>query len=97
MLCNINMSAIVYPLLMLLVGMLSLAVNVFLAKKSNDKFKREQMDKKADKIYVDDKLKSLDREFCIKLQSYSESTEETRTLLENMSKQVNWIYQKHYK
>ena len=97
MLCIIDFSTAIYPGIMVLIGVGSLALNWYVTKKANEKFKIEQMDKKADKTYVDSQIAILDKEVSLKLSIFSESTEETKTLLEHMSKQIEFIYQKHYK
>ena len=82
---------------MVFIGAGSLALNWYVTKKANEKFKTEEMDKKADKSYVDKEIAVLSKEVTLKLSIFSESTEETRTLIEHMSKQIDFIYQKHYK
>jgi hypothetical protein len=48
MVCTI-FAKVGYPALMLLIGAISLAVNIYIVRKSNEKLKKEQMDKKLDK------------------------------------------------
>jgi len=97
MLCIIDFSTAIYPSIMVFIGAGSLALNWYVTKKANEKFKTEEMDKKADKSYVDKEIAVLSKEVTLKLSIFSESTEETRTLIEHMSKQIEFIYQKHYK
>lgn len=67
MLNVINFSEAVYPLIMLFLAALTFVLNISLAKKSNERFKRDEMDKKVDtdefKDYKKDHEKVHEKEF----------------------------------
>lgn len=97
----INYSEALYPLIMVFLALLTLILNFFLAKKSNERFKRKEMDKKADVIYVDKRIDEVNKDINTQINHTNEvfknANEETKALIENMARQVNFIYQKHYK
>jgi len=93
----LTISEALYPLIMLFLAVVSLVLNLTLAKRSNERFKRDEMNKKADKIYVDSEIKKSEKNTDLKIRVLMEAQEEIKSTLDTMSSQVNWIYQKHYK
>ena len=93
----LTISEALYPLIMLFLAVVSLVLNLTLAKRSNERFKRDEMKKKADKIYVDSEIKKSEKNTDLKIRVLMEAQEEIKSTLDTMSSQVNWIYQKHYK
>jgi len=81
---------------MLVIGAITVSLNLWLAKKSNIRFKKEQMDLKADIKYVDKENRRIERETDLKLEIVKESQEEFYAIIDKMGKQINYIYEKHY-
>lgn len=96
MLSTIPFNSAVYPLAMLLLGIGSLVLNIYLAKRYNERFKRDEMSKKADKIYVDKEIKKIEKETDLKIQIIREGQEETRSTLDYIRDRIDKIYDKHY-
>ena len=96
MVYTINYTAALYPALMLVIGAITVSLNLWLAKKSNIRFKKEQMDLKADIKYVDKENRRIERETDLKLEIVKESQEEFYAIIDKMGKQINYIYEKHY-
>ena len=97
MVCNIMASQIWLSLIMVFIVAASTALQFYLAKRSNDKFKREEMSKKADKIYVDNEIRKVEKETDLKIKIIKQSQEEYMTLLEDIQAKVTFIHQKHWK
>lgn len=74
----------------------STALNFYLAKRSNDNFKRDEMSKKADKTYVDNEIRKVEKETDLKIKLIEQSQEEFRSLLEDIQEKVTFVYKKHW-
>jgi hypothetical protein len=97
MLFLITLQETFWTALMGVLAAITTAYNIYIVKRSNARFKRTEMDKKADKSYVDDEISNVEKRTDLKIESLKESQEETNTILEHMSKQVDFIYQAHFK
>lgn len=89
-------SALQEPQIMLAIAGTTLILNLFVAWKGAVLYKKKEMDKKASIGYVDDQIKAVRKEGDLQIEAIHQSNEETRSLIENMSKQVQFIYEKHY-
>ena len=97
MLFIIDFSPAIYPAMMLLIAVATFVTNIYVTKKANAKFKREQMDAKADITYVDKEIESVNEKTDLKIELLKQSNEENKTLLEHIVNRIDTIYDKHYK
>ena len=84
-------------IIMIAIAIITLFLNIIVAKRSNERFKQKEMKSKADIIYVDKEIKNSEKNTDLKLKLLLQSNEETKATIEAMSKQVNYIYKRHYK
>ena len=96
MVYNIASSQIWLSAIMVIIVAASTALNFYLAKRSNDNFKRNEMSKKADKTYVDDEIIRVEKETDLKIKLIEQSHEEVRSLLEDIQEKVTFVYKRHW-
>jgi len=82
---------------MLILTLIGTMLNLYLAKRSNDRFKKEEMDKKADVVFVEKEIARVEKTTDLKIKAISEHQEEHKTLLEHIVQRIDFIYETHYK
>jgi cell division protein FtsB len=97
MLSIINFSDAIYPLVMLGISALTFGLNAWVVRRSNLRFKKTEMDKKADVIFVEEKIAGVNNRINTEVRHMKELEEERTALLENINRKVEFIYEKHYK
>jgi len=75
---------------MLFIAAFTFVLNVSLAKKSNERFKHNEMKKKADVTYVDKEIETVNNRIDTEIGHI-------KKILEDISRKIEFIYQKHYK
>lgn len=97
MLFNAITTALSHPSMMLIIAAITLLLNIFLMWNNNKRFKKKELDKKADVLYVDKEIRMVRKETGLEIKRVEKIQESNLDFLKDMSEKINFIYQKHYK